>query len=79
MGKALFDVHSGLYGKRPKEVTEISIDEHGATHTTNGETCALGYTILGWGIRYSLFIGDTLGLAIRFHLTFDKFRSIINA
>jgi hypothetical protein len=42
----LLDVGSDKDGKRPKEVTEVGIEQHGMCHAADCEVCSFHYSIL---------------------------------
>ena len=79
MGYTLFYVACGENGERPEVVAEVGVNEHCPCHAADGEVCAFGDTVLRWGVGYCLFICDAVGFAKFFHLSVDKFGSVVDS
>jgi hypothetical protein len=52
----LFDVGSSKDCKRPKEVAEVHVNEHGMGHVADCEIRVFGNAVLGWRVWDCLFI-----------------------
>lgn len=47
---AIFDVDSGLCGKRPEVIAKIGVDKHRTAHAANCQVCTLSNPVLRGGI-----------------------------
>jgi hypothetical protein len=73
----LFYVNGSLDSERPEPISEVGVDEHSARHATNCQVATLGDAVLGGGVGYGFFEGNTVSLAINFHLAMDEFGGIV--
>jgi hypothetical protein len=60
MGNALLNMDGRKYGKRPKEVSEIRVNEHGSSHAADSEVRSFGNAVLSRGVGDGLFIDNAM-------------------